>query len=573
MRPLRAVLVRCATVLALVGLAHPAWSAPARLRLSGWPLASREGDAVFAAALRAPGDSVALAVALGRGVARLQAGGWHDAALTAEWRETRDVLEVRVEPGPQRRWGALVFDVPTADSAFVARERVWPQGEPADPAALARTVDDLLARAHRAGHAWAQLAVTDWRVDPTRVAVRLSGALGPRVTVESVRLDGLAVTRRDVAERALGRLAGLPYNPDAARAGAARLATLGVFARVGEPVLEAGPRWERATLVIPVTEPRYNRFEGALGVQGGGAVVGLASLDLGNLLGTARVASLAWQSRGAGRTDLSMRYVEPFVVGLPYRLELGLVQQMQDTTYTRTRWGVRVGHGLGAGDRIELGHEEERVVQTRGAVQQAALQHTSFAWERDGRDDRLSPRRGVRARLAGAGVFKRETLRAPGPLESATRRARAGTAECTIEAHRPLGARTGVALELEAQGRFAGDAVLEPWERTPVGGARTLRGHDEEEFRVDRVVRSRLELRAFPGSVGEHVALFWDHAELFTREVVAPTGTALRRRGADGVGLGLHLVTGTGRVDVDYGLAPGRGALDGRIHLRLVSTF
>jgi hypothetical protein len=393
------------------------------------------------------------------------------------------------------------------------------------------------------------------------------------VLVDTVRIDGLVTTRRDVADRALGRLAGLPYNPDASRAAAARLAMLGVFARVGEPSLEAGPHWEHATLVIPVVEPRYNRFEGALGLQGGGGVVGLASLDLGNLLGTARTASLAWQSRGGGRTDLSVRYVEPFVAGLPYRVELGLVQQMQDSTYTRTRWGVRLGHGLGAGDRIELGYEEERVVQTRGAALNAALQNTSFAYERDGRDDRLSPRRGVRARVSGSGVFKRETLRAPIAGEPASRRSRAGLAELAFEAHRPLAARSGVALEVQAQGRFAGDVVLEPWERAPLGGARTLRGYDEEAFRADRWVLSRFELRAFPGSVGEHVALFWDHAELFTREATEPAGTALRHERADGLGLGLHLVTGAGRVDVDYGVAPGRGALDGRIHLRLVSTF
>ena len=69
-----------------------------------------------------------------------------------------------------------------------------------------------------------------------------------------------------------------------------------------------------------------------------------------------------------------------------------------------------------------------------------------------------------------------------------------------------------------------------------------------------------------------HPALDWTYREAL-REATAPTGTALRHERADGLGLGLHLVTGAGRVDVDYGVAPGRGALDGRIHLRLVSNF
>ena len=72
---------------------------------------------------------------------------------------------------------------------------------------------------------------------------------------------------------------------------------------------------------------------------------------------------------------------------------------------------------------------------------------------------------------------------------------------------------------------------------------------------------------------GEHVALFWDHAEMETREATLAEGTRVVHRRADGLGLGLRLVAAGGRVDVDYGVAPGRGALDGRIHLRLVSTF
>jgi hemolysin activation/secretion protein len=273
-----------------------------------------------------------------------------------------------------------------------------------------------------------------------------------------------------------------------------------------------------------------------------------------------------------------VRYVEPFLAGLPFRLEAALHQELQDSTFTRTRWGARLGHALGTGDRIEAGLEEERVVQSRGAVGTAELQNSVFAYERDGRDDLVSPRRGTRLRVTGTGVFKRETLRAPAAGEPATRRGRAGIADLGAEWHRRLGAGTGLAVELRGVGRFASERLLADFERTAFGGAATLRGHDEEEFRVDRAATSRIEYRWFPGSTGERVSLFWDHASMFTREPVLDTlGNTIGDRGhtfhADGVGLGLRLRAGGGLVDVDYGLAPGRGALDGRIHLRLVSVF
>jgi outer membrane protein assembly factor BamA len=398
------------------------------------------------------------------------------------------------------------------------------------------------------------------------------------VLVSAVRIEGLHTTRLDVAERALGRLSGVPYNPAAARAAAVRLSQLGVFSRSEFTGLEGGPQWQAGTLAFKVQEPRYNRFEGAVGVQGSAGVVGLATLELGNLLGTARSASLGWQSRGAGRSDFSVRYVEPFLAGLPFRLEGALVQQLQDSTYTRTRWGLKLGHALGTGDRVEVGLEEERVVQTLAPAGTADLQNTVFAYERDSRDDMAAPRAGTRVQISGTGVFKREVPRAPVPGGSPAHRSRAGVVDARAEWHRPTGAATGVALELWGTGRFSSERTLADYERTPVGGATTLRGHDEEEFRVDRVALSRLEYRWFPSPTGEQVAVFWDHAHMFTRELVFDVlGNTLGDRGvnrdADGVGVGLRLRAAGGLVDLDYGLEPGRGFREGRIHLRLVSVF
>ena len=579
MRAIAQAPVIMAHALALLASATTAHAAPAaRLQLAGWPLAQHEAEGWFAAPLRAPSDSSALAAALARAEARLQSAGWLEARISAEWSSDTSSLGVRVEPGARRRWGALELAVPGEDSARFAPFFHWPHGEPVDPARLDAIVERALAEAESHGHAWAQLAVTGWDADSDRVNVRLSGVRGPIVRVSGARVDGLHVTRRDVTERALGRLTGQAYDPAAARAAAARLAQLGVFSHAEFTGLEGGSQWQQGTLAFKVEEPRYNRFEGAAGVQGAGGLVGLLNLELGNLLGTARAAELGWQSRGGGRSDFRLRYVEPFLAGLPFRLEAALHQELQDSTFTRTRWGARLGHSLGTGDRIEAGIEEEHVVQSRGAVGTADLQNTVFAYERDGRDDLATPRRGSRLRVTGTGVFKRETLRAPVPGESNRRRARAGVAEVRAEWHRPLAGSTGLALELWGVGRFATEHVLADFERTPVGGAATLRGHDEEEFRADRVALSRLEYRWFPGTAGERVSLFWDHARLFTREPVldalgATVGDRAHTTDADGVGLGLTLRAAGGLVDVDYGLAPGRGFLDGRIHLRLVSTF
>lgn len=560
---------RAAPLAALALAAATAAAAAPRLEVYGWPGPSREAEALFAPALRAPRDSAATAAALAAATAALQSGGFLGGRVRAEWSDDRARLEVRAEPGERSRWGSLVFEVPPEDSAAFAADIGWRPGATADPGALGAAIERAVERASASGHAWARLGVSGWSADSGRVDVRLSGARGPLVTVGEVRLEGLRSTRPEVARRALGRLEGRPYDPAAARAAEQRLLALGVFRRVEYLGLAGAGDWRRGVLRWKVEEPRYNTFEGAAGLQGGGTAVGLARLELGNVLGSARAVSLAWQSRGRGLTDFGARYAEPLAFGTPLRLELALQQQVQDTVYTRFRWGAKARALLGTRETVEGGFEKERVVQSTGALSSADLSSVTFAIERDARDDAASPRRGTWTRLSATQTEKREERRSP----ATGRDARSSAAELRAEWHRPLRAAQGFALELRAAGRFATGGVLADWERWPLGGAASLRGHDEEAFRADRFALARTEWRFFVGARGERLALFWDHAEMQTRRERPEGGTHLARDSADGLGFGMRLPAAGGLVDLDYGLEPGRAFLDGKIHLRLVTAF
>lgn len=559
----------------LAALSLTLWAATGmaatRLELPGWPLSSREGEVLFRAALKAPTDSTALAAALTAATARLQSSGYLDGRLAADWSVGPDpVLTVRTRAGERYRLRSIALDGTHEDSigfASVLRSRT---GEPADPRVITETIERAVREAEAQGYAWAQLGVSAWQADSGHVDVRVTGGLGPRVLVDRVRLEGLVVTDPNVAKRALGRLEGRAFDPATARAGVTRLEQLGLFRRVEYLGLEGGPDWRAGTLGYRVEEPRYNQFEAALGVQGETGAVGLAHLELGNLAGSGRAVGLQWRSRGKGLTDFDARYAEPMLFGTPLRFEAAISQQLQDTLYTRTRWGGRLRMAVSPRRRLEVAYEEEQVVQTRGEVRSADLQNTTFALERDGRDDALTPRRGTRTRLSATQIFQRERLRTG---TDTRRKSRASAVEATADWHHPLGLRSGVALEGAAAGRFAAERVLGDYERYALGGAATLRGHDEEAFRVDRYVRTRLEWRWFIGREGQRLALFHDAAWFETREAVSAGGNRLARGSASGLGFGLRLPAAGGLVDLDYGLAPGGGFLDGKIHLQLVTTF
>src|SRR5262249_22902647 len=156
------------------------------------------------------------------------------------------------------------------------------------------------------------------------------------------------------------------------------------------------------------------------------------------------------------------------------KLEGSIAQQVQDTLYVRTQWGGRALLPLSAEEKLEAGYDQERVVQATGEIQEANLQTTRLAVERSTLDDPLGARRGIRARISAAEIQKREQLRPSGNA-----RAHASAAEAVVELTHGL-AGSVADLELQAAGRFSSERVLPVFERYPVGGARSLRGFDEE---------------------------------------------------------------------------------------------
>jgi outer membrane protein assembly factor BamA len=566
MRTLRFVVLLAAATSIAAGSVR----AGTALDYRGLVLPARTVESLARGALQSPRDSSRLAPLLGEVVSRLEDLGYLDAHATADWEESETPrLRIDVTEGRRYRLARVgLITVDRADSAALADGLALRAGAWASPRAIAQAIQRSLAAASDRGHPYAALGVAAWDLDSAGLELGLSGSLGPRVTISGVRIEGLKNTRPSFAEQSRGHLVGLPYNPAAAEAARRRLEQLGVFRSVQFTGIEGEADGARARLLYRVEEPRFNRFEGAFGVQGEHETVGLAHLEVGNLLGTGRAIGLDWESRGRGITSFGARYAEPLLLGAPLKLEVALEQNVQASEYIRTRFGGKLRYALTAAERVEAGYEEQLVVQDQTEVQQSNARSTVLAMERGTLDDALAPRRGSRLRISAAEIFVEERLR---PL--AHRSSRGSAVEVSGEWHRPLTAASGVALEISSASRFSSDRVLHSYDRYPLGGAASLRGYDEEAFRVDRYALSRLEWRWFMGPSGQRVFLFWDHAWMQTREPLADGGDRMSTLERDGFGFGLRVEAAGSLAGIDYGLSPGLSPLEGRIHLRLISAF
>lgn len=560
-----------ACLAALLATAPAARGAP-RLEVRAVEYGARRLEPLFGEALRAPGDSARLARAVARAGVRLEDEGYLDARVDAAWSPpapgAEPVLRVAVAEGPRVRYATVGIEAGSAEeSAALAALLELRVGDPASPQELGRALTRAARRLADDGYPYAELAIQGFEWDSAGARVRVTGSRGPRVTVVGVRTDGLHVTRPALVNRVIGRAVGRPFHPAAAEAARERLVQLGLFRSVSYEGLEGEGDWARGRLVYRVEEPRYNRFEGAIGRQSEGRATGLANLELGNLAGTGRTLAGRWESRGSNRELFAARYVEPWLLGLPLRAELLLDQQREDTLYTRARAGLRLHFLVSGHERLEAGVDQDRVLQPHAEAEEAQVQSTVFALEHDGRDLPAAPRNGTRARLSASTSFKRETVAGGG-----RRKSRASAVEAMFEWHRPLAGGFGLAWEVSGAARFSSQPVLALYERYVLGGAASLRGYDEQEFRADRYGLSRLEARWFPGRTAQHLALFWDHAWMVSRLAIA-NDTRLEERRRDGVGFGLRFDSPAGRIGVDYGLAPGRPPAEGKLHLQLVSSF
>ena len=511
--------------------------------------------------------------ALGEGVARAgSARGRLDARVarvTFEEDGARVRAEVSIDAGPAYRVGHVgLFGVPPADSAQAARWLGVATGEAWSDERLSAGLERLVTELGARGKPFAQARIRRLAARGGVADVDIAVAEGDSARVDSVRVDGPSRTRPAIVRRALAGLAGAPYDPRRADEARARLVHLGTFASVGEPRFEmTGPG--RGLLRYPVAEGGGSSFEGVLGYQGeGGSVAGTARLTLDNIAGTARSAALSWQGRGSGSADFRFAYREPFLFGLPVGAGLSFAQELADTTYTRTDYGVSAEMAAGEGLALELGVGGVRVVTENGDVRRsnrqrtwAALTRESEGWRADGESGR---RRASRLEIRTAQEFLHDHL-----ADGSEARDRATELTARAAMGTPWSGRV-VRARLEGGLRLGASRELGVYDLFPIGGAESLRGYRERQFRAARYGLVRLEhgWRLGDGDV----FVFADQA-LFGREALSDSTAGTKTRYRAGYGFGAWLPTAVGRAGLSLGWGRGDGPRDAKVHLTLQSRF
>ena len=494
-------------------------------------------------------------------------------------------VRVHAHRGPQVTVASLRIDGAEAVSTVELRRLLnTERGEPLMPDRLEADIQALLDRYERAGHPLAEIHVDRAAIDSTdrsRLQLTLRVDEGPALWLKRVEPEEEARTTPALLAHLADLTIGDPltdYDPDAIRE---RLAQSTLFREVGTPDLRIGPEGG-ATLRIPVEEAPPGAFDLALGYLPAsapgqrGQFVGSGHLLLEHLFGGGRRVDLTLDRRPGRASIFDLVLADPFVLGLPLRLQGDFRGEQRDSTFSERRYGGEAGYQFDSGLEL-VGSLRREVVQPgpagtqlRGNRQRIARSRTLFygvgvRYESQNRP--VNPRRGLRLDVhveqgQTERTFRRRT--AAGDTTRVARSLRQERLHATVRTYLPVAGRQVVALGADA-------SVLrsDTYDRSDLfrfGGATSLRGYDEDRFLGNVTARGLFEYR-FQLDRRSYAYAFGDLGYL-RRPALQDAGPQQSWRPGYGVGVQVH--TSIGQIRSSYALNPEVASpADGRVHVGL----
>ncbi len=497
-------------------------------------------------------------------------GFWSaDVRLTVPEAPGRVPVFVAIEAGDP----AVIGEIHVVGNRVLAREEILAlvgigTGSRLDARVMQTGVDRVLRAYAERGYPLARVSPGGFaRMEDGRIDWTIQIGEGPETFIEELRVIGRSSTSPEVLARIAGVRPGTRYDVRHLDEIAPRLRREELFTYVGEPRVVRGSRDNRLGIEIDVEARKTSSILGVLGYVpdpgGGGTIVGLVDLRLGNILGTARRAAFHFERSAHDVRDLSFRYREPWLLGTPISLELGAAQALRDTLYSRTDLDIAISVPIGWRASVSLAGERRTssFEETAGSPSIDELSTGgSVALAVDRRDDRLDPRRG----FAGAGrVGLRQT-------ETGVTRTRL---EGDLEGVLPVGGRWFLADALAYRGVWANRGDIPLSDQYYFGGTTTLRGYREEQFHGERVWWARTELRY--GLARRSRAYVFADVGGYEFEERDPAGNVSR---ADDVlaggGTGIAVATrGAGMLRVEIALGRGDAFSDAKVHAALEQEF
>ncbi len=442
-------------------------------------------------------------------------------------------------------------------------------------------INTMLALASDSGFIFAKVLIDSMQISNednfNRVDFTLYVKEGQPITIDEIEIDGNSYTRDFVILRELPLKPGERYTRRQSEQIPEILMRLGIFKDVKQPeVLEKDNG--NFLLKIDIEEGNATSFDGVVGYipesqngQDDGFFTGLIDLTFYNLFGTARALDIHWEKPEQQSENFFLRYTEPWFLDYPVDLSAGLERTVRDTTYLEWKGRLDGRFRFSRNFSVSLAVERQVVLPDSLAsinfrLARYAQNNVEIGLRYDTRDYLPNPRRGVFFENSYT-IGLKENF-GPGSLlrqDSIKTREQVDIIKAHFAWFYELFRNQVFAL------KFTGNQVkgdrLQLTDYFWFGGARTVRGYRENQFRGDITAWINLEYRFLTGR-NSRIYLFNDWAAYRF-----PEQSSQREEILSGYGIGIRLQTGLGVMAVDFGLGEGDDFSQGKIHVGIINRF
>ena len=410
---------------------------------------------------------------------------------------------------------------------------------------------------NNSGYPFAQIWLTDFKYKKSKNAVDISFSIisGEKAVLSNIIFDGLSRTDSSVAVKASRIRIPEMFREETVNEAAKNLSTSGLFESVGkEEINRTGDG--KVVLVFPVEEKKNNNyFQGAFGFSrkdnGEYEMNGRADIQLDNIAGTGRKADFSWLNDGRKYSETEIKYHEPFLFSTPVAVSFLAKQTVEDSLYNMHTglleiklpigpWGFNTLVGV-SGNRnvIPSGNELIRSVRQsyRLGMEKTAGSFFNFSGRIEG-GRKKNYIKGGQTIMDWLYLYSLNMFMTVETIESQS-----------------------IFCKIVSEAVFS-DGDIHPAEMFPLGGAKTLRGFRENQFRGERINYLNLEYRFG----GQNRLFLFDDIAVYYKKVQ-------NWKLENGFGFGIRTVSDLGVIELSFGMA-GKFSMDeARIHVSLIETF
>lgn len=502
-----------------------------------------------------------------------------------------DTVSAYLHQGPRYEWTELTAPEDPEQQRWLRRAGFRPRryagGAPLRPDEWMALRDSTLSRAGNAGYPFAAVGLTDveW-VGPGQLRARVSIEPGPPIQIGEVRYDEAVRVRPLFLQRYLGLSPGEPYRLKRIRRLNARLQQLPYLSTNGPPRITFQD--SLAFLDLPIQKRSASRFDFVLGVlpgsgpNGGILFTGELNGELYNGFGQGERILARFEQLRPQTQELALQVDYPYVLGLPFGVEGELDLYRRDTSFLNLNWRLAATYLREGNDRFSIFWENRQTIvpgQNSAELEQLAelpdtlgISRSFFgvAASRVRTDRRFSPTRGYAASLSiGAGFRNLREVPAEDTLTSGRGQLKI---EGSADLYLPVFSGTVLYGGLRGAALFNDGSVLAN-EQYRIGGARLLRGFDEQSIFARDYLVATLEFRLLLGG-NAYLYGFGDFARVNLRS------QARREVAIDypvGLGVGVNFETRAGVFALNLGVGRRNGVTFNigapRVHVGYYSLF